>query len=187
MTSRKRGRPKGASRYNEVDHATLIRAAGYRVRGEAKTKSEAFRMAGAREDSHIRRLIGKWNANSESYLTEANHQEQLRAQQSASVPTDIPSVIFPQHFLGQQDRMIRLLSDPGWIRKMQETIDRITNPPWAKSLSRIADVQRKMDSIARAGAALQRASKMQAQIEQITRTMNAYDRVAKAMARFGRI
>ena len=74
----KRGRPKGATRYRETDHATLTKAAGFLLREVVKTPTAAFRKAGAKGDAEIRRLRGKWSDNPESYLAEAKRLDEQR-------------------------------------------------------------------------------------------------------------
>lgn len=72
---RKRGRPKGATRYHNQDEQILVQAARRLYRREAQNVTHAFRLCGAKTDSEIRRLRNKWNKNRAYFEAEAERLE----------------------------------------------------------------------------------------------------------------
>ncbi len=85
IEKRRRGRPKGASRYNERDAATLKRVAAMMVRDDGLAATTAMRRLGKDDEASLRRLQRKWKMRKSEYLQTALSEYQsdavIRAQE----------------------------------------------------------------------------------------------------------
>ncbi len=79
MTTRKPGRPKGASRLNRDDEVALAKMADLIVANPNMKPTTAMHRIGINDDTVEHRLRRKWNTSSERHLAVARQRQQPRA------------------------------------------------------------------------------------------------------------
>lgn len=145
---RKRGRPKGASRYKEQDARTIQAAARLMARGKAKNRTEAFRRVGEMDDSVIRRLLRGWEVEGrgEKALAKAQHEiEQERRRQSqttASVSASeaLGSAVASMNELMERTGVLEEMANIGRSSAMEALMDQqkrmqdLVHPPALRTL-----------------------------------------------------
>ncbi|MBL4590754.1 MAG: hypothetical protein JKY96_02220 [Phycisphaerales bacterium] len=157
---RKRGRPQGASRLNDRDRLTLGLTARFLANGETNIPTVAFRMAGADDDSHIRRLRRKWKIDSAKYLECARKEIQ-----DENTPVRMPSRFYAsnaiERVLAQQNAFDRIVNPPHLqaVRRLMAPFDQFRNSPTMQLMKVVQDHQRMFNAISRPMLAAERLAR----------------------------
>lgn len=113
-TPRRRGRPKGATRYAEPDRLTLDSIADLVAATPGLTPTTAMRRLGIHDPSHHRRLQRKWGR-AAAQLEQAAHARRRPTPRPAASMRGMPPIgshAWFQDFLQQQERLRGYIDSP---------------------------------------------------------------------------
>ena len=156
---RKRGRPKGASRYKEQDAQTIRSAALLLARGEVKNRTVAFRRVGATDESDIRRLMRGWNTDQrgEKAMVEAHQRIEVerRSRNRAVTSGDVRSAMGAMNRIMETTRTFERIANFGRspameaILEHQKRMQDLVDPPTLRAIRKAGEATRSVSEMMR--------------------------------------